>query len=221
VSAKTAFARPRAFLFDWDGTLIDNWASIEAAINATLVAMGHAPWSRDEVRVRVRASLRDSFPALFGDRWQEAREIFYDTIRARHLETVAPLPGAGELLAGLAQDGFYLGVVSNKTGALLRREAEHLGWAGYFGHLVGAGDAVRDKPDPAPVELALAGSAIAAGPQVWFVGDTALDMACARAAGCRGVLVAGQGHGIDDFSLSPPDLEVANLLELLALVRRL
>jgi len=221
VSSPAALARPQALLFDWDSTLVDNWASIEAAINTTLAAMGYAPWSKDEVRVRVRASLRDSFPALFGDRWAEARQIFYDTIHARHLETVAALPGADALLAGLAEEGLYLGVVSNKTGALLRREAAHLGWSGYFGRLVGAGDAVRDKPDPAPVALALSESGIEPGPNVWFVGDTALDMQCARAAGCRAVLVQGQGAGIDDFSLSPPDLEVADRLELLALVRRL
>jgi phosphoglycolate phosphatase len=214
-------ARPRGLLFDWDGTLIDNWASIEAAINATLTAWGHKPWTQDEVRVKVRASLRDSFPAIFGARWEEARRLFYDTIRAHHLETVKALPGAAELIDGLAEDGFHLGVVSNKAGELLRREAAHLGWSGYFKHLVGAGDAPRDKPDPAPVSMALAGSGITPGREVWLVGDTALDMVCAHAAGCVPVLVEGQGHGIDDFSLSPPALEVQNCFELLALVRRL
>ncbi len=77
------------------------------------------------------------------------------------------------MLHGLAADGIFLGVVSNKTGALLRREADRLGWSGYFGRLVGAGDAAVDKPDAAPVRLALASSGIAAGEAVWFVGDTA------------------------------------------------
>ena len=34
----TALTRPRALLFDWDSTLVDNWRSIETALNATLVA---------------------------------------------------------------------------------------------------------------------------------------------------------------------------------------
>jgi phosphoglycolate phosphatase len=213
--------RPRALLFDWDSTLVDNWPSIEEAINTTLVAMGHAPWTAAETRARVRESMREAFPRLFGDRWEEARRIFYETITARHLDHLRPLPGAGELLAELSAAGFYLGVVSNKTGTLLRREAAHLGWDRVFGRIVGAGDAARDKPDPAPVLLALEGSGLAPSEEIWFVGDTAIDMVCARNAGCLPVLVAGQGHGIDDFSAAPPAHEVSDCVELSALVRKL
>ena len=80
-------------------------------------------------------------------------------------------------------------MVSNKTGPVLRREAAHLGWTGYFARLVGAGDAAADKPDAAPVDLALDGSGIVCGDAVWYVGDTAIDMECAANAGCVGVLL--------------------------------
>ena len=63
-----AAARPRAILFDWDNTLVDNWLAISEALNATLVAMGHPTWSLTETKARVRNSLRDSFPAMFGER---------------------------------------------------------------------------------------------------------------------------------------------------------
>ena len=71
-------------------------------------------------------------------------------------------------------------MISNKQGPLLRAEAAHLGWAGQFRSLVGAGDAAADKPDPAPFALALPALGLAAGPAVWYVGDTALDMQAAR-----------------------------------------
>ena len=205
--------RPRALLFDWDSTLVDNWKSIERALNTTLVAMGHAPWTAEETRARVRASMRESFPRLFGSRWEEAKDIFYDTINACHLEHLRPLPGATEMLSDLSGSGFYLGVVSNKTGEILRREAAHLGWTRFFGRLVGAGDAVRDKPDPAPVVMALEESPVPAGREVWFVGDTAIDMACARNSGCASVLIVGQGPVTDDFSAAPPDYVVLNCFE--------
>jgi phosphoglycolate phosphatase len=214
-------ARPRAILFDWDSTLVDTWRSIEAALNATLVAMGHAPWSAEEMRGRVRESMRESFPRLFGQRWPEARRIFYNAYLAAHLDHLLPLPGAGELLADLAAQGFYLAVVSNKTGPVLRKEAAHLGWERHFRRLVGAGDAPRDKPDPAPVALALEASGIAPGPEVWFVGDTALDMVCAASAGCVPVLIAGEGRGRDDFTAAPPACELENCKALNALVRGL
>ncbi|MBL8673183.1 MAG: HAD family hydrolase, partial [Alphaproteobacteria bacterium] len=83
----------------------------------------------------------------------------------------------------------------NKRGDILRAEADHLGWTGYFGRLVGADDAARDKPDPAPVRLALAAGGLEPGPETWFVGDTGIDMVCGSAAGCTPVLV---GDGPDD-----------------------
>ena len=89
----------------------------------------------------MRASARDSFPVLFGERAEEAMRIFYDTFEADHLAKLRALPGAGDMLARLAEAGMLLGVVSNKSGYLLRREAAHLGWTSLFQRLVGANDA--------------------------------------------------------------------------------
>jgi phosphoglycolate phosphatase len=94
----------------------------------------------------------------------------------------------------VAAAGLPQGVISNKQGPLLRAEAAHLGWARHFGCLVGAGDAVADKPDPAPFRMALGALGLPAGPEVWYVGDTALDMQAARAAGCTAVLLGDAAH---------------------------
>jgi phosphoglycolate phosphatase len=203
-------ALPRAALFDWDNTLVDNWPTIHDALNATFAAMGHPSWTLAETRERVRASLRDSFPVMFGDRWETARDIFYARFEARHIETLVPLPGAEALLNALRDRGVYLGVVSNKTGRYLRKEAAALGWERYVTRLVGAQDAAIDKPDRAPVDLALQGSGIAAGPAVWFVGDTAMDMRCAHAAGCTAILVGAMTPG-DDFSGGAPHFHLDDL----------
>src|SRR5262249_17803532 len=153
---------------------------IHEALNIVMAAMGKPPWSLDDTKAKVRLSLRESFPLHFGERWEEARQIYLDKFRAIHLDRLTALPGRGELLPALSDEGIFLGVVSNKTGALLRLEAGRIGWSGFFGSLVGAGDASADKPDAAPVRLALRASGIAAGEAVWFVGDTALDMQCAQ-----------------------------------------
>lgn len=186
-------------LFDWDNTLADNWRAITSALTATQHAMGHVPWSEDEARARIRQSLRDSFPTMFGTRWEEAREIFYAHFDRHHLNTLTPLPGAEKLLRAAQGRGIVLGVVSNKTGRYLRREAAALGWEKLFtAAVVGATDAEHDKPDPAPIHLALQGTGIAAGPEVWFIGDADIDLACAHAAGCVPVLLEtmpGEGQG--------------------------
>jgi phosphoglycolate phosphatase len=189
---------PRAILFDWDNTLVDTWPCIGKATNLTREAMGLAPWSEAEIREKVAGSLRDTFPAIYGARWEEARDIYYRAFEATHLEMLRAIPGAQTLLAGAANAGIHLGVVSNKTGEYLRAEAAHLGWTKYFGRLVGAQDATRDKPAPEPVHLALRDSRIPAGRHVWFVGDAPIDVECGRGAGCTTVVIGPRPEAVDD-----------------------
>jgi len=201
--------RPRAMVFDWDNTLVDSWGTIHDALNFLMAAMEKPLWTIAETRERVRLSLRDAFPAIFGERWEEARQIYMDRFRAIHIERLTPLPGREAMLRDFAAEGVYLCLVSNKTGAVLRREVEHLGWTSLFGSIVGAGDAHTDKPHCAPVELALRPSGIAPGRDVWFVGDTAVDMECALGAGCVPVLL-GSPEPAGEFAQFSPALTVAD-----------
>ena len=212
--------RPRAILFDWDNTLVDSWSVIHDALVVTFQAMGRAPWTLEETKQRVRHSLRDAFPRLFGTRWEEARRLYLDAFTAIHLDRLTAIGGAEALLAGLAQDGYYLAVVSNKTGALLRREAERLGWSRYFRRMVGAGDASADKPDPAVIDAALSGTGI--GPaETWLVGDTALDIECAAAAGCVPVLLLALDARAEETPKASPALRFSDCPSLLRGVRDL
>jgi len=213
---------PRALLFDWDNTLVDTWTVIHHAINRTFAEMGHPQWTLEETRARVRASARDSFPFLFGARAEEATELFYRIFETDHLAKLRAHAGATEMLEGLAGRGdIYLAVVSNKRGPILRREAAHLGWDRFFVRLVGANDATRDKPAAEAVEMALAGSGLAPGPDVWFVGDTDIDMACAVNTGCQPVLLRETPPEDGEFGPQVPRIHVPDCAALLDLIRGL
>jgi phosphoglycolate phosphatase len=211
--------RPRAILFDWDNTLVDSWATIHDALNVTMAAMDRPAWSLQQTMERVRLSLRESFPLHFGERWQEAREIYLEAFRAVHLDRLTALPGRRELLEALAGRQIFIGIVSNKTGLLLRREVLRLGWQDYFGSVVGAGDAAADKPDPAVVTLALAASGIAAGERVWLVGDTDVDVECARNSGCVPILFGAQPA--DEPAAGPTCWSCGDAASLLSLLQTL
>lgn len=194
MTARPELPVPTAIVWDWDNTLVDGWAAIAAGLNAAFDAFALPRWTVEEVRARVRRSLRETFPEMFGAEWERARGVFYAEVRARHLGVLSAMPGAAEALRAAAALAAPMAVNSNKQGALLRAEAAHLGWAGTFRALVGAGDAEADKPDPAPMRLALAACGVPPGPAVWYVGDTALDMQAARAAGCAAVLLGSAEH---------------------------
>lgn len=206
---------PSAVIFDWDDTLIDNWESIHSALNATLTAMGHEPWPIEKTRKQVRQSMRNSFPPLFGDQWEKAAEIFYEHITAHHLKTLKVLPYAQEILQNIKNLGLHLGIVSNKTGHLLREEVSHLGWESYFSHIIGAGDADKDKPQPDPIYLCMEGSGIATNHKewanIWFVGDAPSDVECAQNAGVTSVLLSEKPISEKEFKNLQPNIHVESL----------
>jgi len=214
----SGLARPRAVIFDWDNTLVDSWRTIHAALVETFEAMGHEPWTFEETRERVRYSMRESFPKLFGEAWEEAAKRFYLAFERLHIDHLAPLPGADAMLRDLHAAGFCLSVVSNKTGRYLRQEAAHLGWQPFFHRIVGAGDAVRDKPAEDPVHMALGGSEIAAGGSVWFVGDAGIDMEIAHKTGCVPVLLGNADPGGVEFGQFQPKVNFKTCIELASCV---
>ena len=215
-NALTTMPKPSVLLYDWDNTLVDGWSAITGALNAVFDAFSMPRWTDTDTRQRVRTSLRDSFPPMFGAEWERARDLFYATLTQGHLDHLTPLPDVAELLqAGAA---WPQGVVSNKAGAFLRREVAHLGWAGHFRTVIGAGDATADKPAPDSILLALLQLGHAPDRSVWYLGDTASDMQAARAAGVTAVLVGDASHdgGIDNAA---PDIHMPSARKLIAQLR--
>ncbi|WP_085904848.1 HAD family hydrolase [Kiloniella majae] len=196
---------PKAIVFDWDNTLIDSWISIHHALSVTFEEMGLVPWTLEEAKDRVRASARESFPQIFGGKVETATKIFYDTYEASHLDVLTPLPQAKELLEFLVSKGVYLSIVSNKKGYILRKEVAQLGWDVFFQNIIGANDAEKDKPDPGVMDLALKGSDISLDKDVWFVGDTDIDLQCAYNCACYPVLIRPEPPKHNEFLGCKPE----------------
>ena len=219
LESAAASVRPTAVLFDWDNTLVENWLAIQAAFNAALQQFQQPLMDLQQIKFQARHSARDVFPSVFGDDWQAARKIFYRHFEAHHLAGLRIMEGAEALLDILALHRLPLGVVSNKNGELLRREIGHLGWSERFASVVGAQDASADKPDPAPVRLALSRFGMRATAEIWLIGDTDVDMRAASAAECTPILI---GPGPSDQSLLQsvePVLRFNNCMELTDFIR--
>ena len=201
---------PTAIIFDWDDTLVDNWESINSALNITLKAMGKEGFSLSKTRNRVRKSMRESFPVLFGKRWKEAADLFLNEIKKDHLTKLQVIRGIPSLLRGITDIGIPMGIVSNKNGDLLRNEVNFLGWEKLFVSIVGANDAEVDKPNKAPVILALKLGKIRMSSSIWFVGDAPSDMECAYNTGISPVLLHSEKYKNRDFTRFQPELLFAS-----------
>lgn len=191
---------PKAVIFDWDNTLVDSWPLIHSAINETMLAMDKKLWSFEKVKKEVHQSMRDIFPEMFGSSWLKAAEIYKKSYRSQHLEKIILLPKAIDLINMLYEKNIPLFIVSNKTGDMVRVEADNLKIADKFLKIVGSQDTNFDKPHKAPVDFALNDTGI--NPQkdlVWFVGDTITDMECALHSGCQPILYGENVNVPDEF----------------------
>ena len=207
-------APPTAIIFDWDNTLANGWAAIQHGLNAAFRGFEKPEWSMEDVLANTRRSLAESFPEIFGEDWHRARDLFYAAVRERHLDVLRPMSGTAPMLR-VAVTVAPLAIVSNKQGPMLRDEVAHLRWDGFFRAAIGAGDAGRDKPDPAPMRLALRACGASAGPGAWYVGDTALDMQAARAAGLTSVLLGDAAHD-GGIAVCSPDMHFTDAAALAA-----
>jgi phosphoglycolate phosphatase len=214
---------PKAVIFDWDNTLVDTWPIIHAAMSETFIEMGQKPWTIEQTKARVKKSMRDAFPELFGPEWEKAAEMYQAHYRARHLLELKSLPLSVDVLKAVKAKGLYSVVVSNKKGPNLRKEIEHFGWAPLFDKIVGADDAKFDKPHVAPVEMAFEKSGITPGKDVWFIGDSDVDLECALNVGCTAILYGEEAKDHPDYSAThfqgfPYHAHVHNHTQTLALL---
>jgi phosphoglycolate phosphatase len=127
-------------------------------------------------------------------------------------------PGVGTLIDRLAQNpGVRQSLVTGNLAPNARVKVATLGLDTHIDFDVGAyGDDHHDRDRLVPMALRrveeLRGETYAPD-EVWVIGDTEHDLACARAAGVRCLLVGTNWDGQDDLSGLEPDHYVRDLSE--------
>jgi phosphoglycolate phosphatase len=210
--------RPRAVLFDFDGTLIDSYPAITASVNHVRASHGLGPLAEAEVRRHVGRGPAYLLEHTVGRGATAANVARY---REHHPSVLFSgtrlLPGAAEALAGLHGRGYRLGICSNKPVAFTRELVGHLGVAGFLDVVLGPEDVARPKPAP---DMLLAGLTRLGVPaeQALYVGDMTVDVDTARAAGVRVWVVATGSDEPATLDQAHPDRRLRDLAELLVLL---
>jgi phosphoglycolate phosphatase len=155
-------------------------------MNAALTACHLPPHPVDTYRSRVGHGwahlARESVTGVGVERVEEVSRRAFQYYQ-RHLTDYTHLyDGIRPMLERLSARGIRMAVLSNKPDALTVAVVERLGCAAMFVAVQGALDNVPAKPDPT---LALAASKRlgVSPPQIYFVGDSAVDVETALRAG--------------------------------------
>ncbi|HZI09745.1 MAG TPA: HAD family hydrolase, partial [Myxococcus sp.] len=192
----------RAVLFDLDGTLLNSLGDIADAMNHALAHHGlpthpEASYLRfvgEGVKELVRRAVPEGHEALL-EPVLAAYRVHYD---AHLFDRTAAYPGIPGVLSALEEEGVRLGVLSNKSDGFVKRLVAKLLPGVPFAAVYGERPGIPRKPDPTAA-LALAAELGVAPRECGFVGDTAVDMDTARAAGMYGVGVTWgfRGHELE------------------------
>jgi phosphoglycolate phosphatase len=209
-------------LFDIDGTLLSSGGAGKAAMEAALVTEFGAvepAYSVPFAGRTDRAIARDLFQMHrieeSTSNWQRFLTAYLQHLPAclvAHKGQI--LPGIAALLQCLQTRGdVAVGLLTGnvRDGARLK-----LGHYGLFHHFAfgGFGDHHLTREDVAREALNAVRSHLddsIRGEQVSVVGDTPLDVRCARAIGARAVAVATGWHSLDILAAEQPDLLLADL----------
>ena len=177
--------RPKAVLFDLDGTLLDTLPGLTASVNHVMRAHGEPERTTDEVRAFVGNGVRKLIArAAAGGEARPDFETLLADYRSHYdahaAEGSRPYPGVPELVSALRARGVALGVVTNKDESVSRALVERF-FPGAFAVVVGGNAGRAPKPDPANPRAALAALGVAPH-EALYVGDTAVDAATAQGA---------------------------------------
>jgi phosphoglycolate phosphatase len=212
----------QAILFDLDGTLIDTAPDIAAALNLALKRAGLSAVTLDQVRGWIgdgtRASLAKAVRAagVTGE-WVEAQvdalwpgfEFDYAQCCGEHGRVY---PGARRMLERLTGAGIQVGLVTNKEAAFAHRLLVRHDLNACFDLMVCGDTLPVRKPDPAMLLHALEALQCSADDAL-YVGDSAIDVRTARAAGV-GVWTVTHGYGGELRGADAPDRTIDSFDEL-------
>ena len=212
---------PYAVLFDLDGTLVDSIGLLVESMRFAFAGRDRQP-PVDEWIAMIGTPL-DPMLARWADGpddVQHLRARYREFQFANHDAMTTPYPGTVETVRALHAAGHRLGVVTSKLEIGARRSLKWVGIEDAFSIVVGMDATTRHKPDPEPVQFALAQLGIPAE-RALFVGDSTHDMHAGRAA--RVATGAALWGPYDRAQLAPtqPDHWLNEMRDVVPLVQRL
>lgn len=216
-------ADPRYIVFDMDGTLLDTRGDIVRAVNVGLSSVGlpHCDPARiiSFVGDGMGRLVDRSVVAVGGDKAcsPEVVKALVADYRAHPMDDTRPYPGVETLLAALFDRGLPMAVASNKLTELCHLIIGGLGWERYFQVVLGGDWGGGRKPDPSA--LLEAARSLALPPQQGLmVGDSAVDMQAAQAAGLRAIGVSWGYRSRADLAAGGAEIIIDQATELIDLL---
>lgn len=208
--------RPKAIVFDFDGTLVDTmqkYGDIAADVMVEYFGSDHA-WARQKYFETSGVPFIQQLGTLFpgNSKTKDAAEA-YEHRKNQYVETYQVPESTKQVVNDLRERGFAVAVSSNNFEASLERFVARSGLS--FSHIMGYRDGFRKGEQHLRHMQTRSG---AAPEEVLFVGDSLHDAAVAQQNGVSFVARAGTFDKAVWQNAYPHVVVITDLAELLALV---
>ena len=176
-------------LFDFDGTIMDtndviigSWQHVYKTLRGE---EGDLTYILSTFGEPLEYSMETSFPEVSKE---ESVKIYRDWQKEHFLDMIHLFPGVEEMLAEVKTRGYTTGIATSRLSESLHRALAHFDLYKYFDAIVAVEDIEEAKPAPDTIYKVL--DKLNAKPEnAIMMGDSRLDILCARNAGVPSVLV--------------------------------
>jgi phosphoglycolate phosphatase len=212
----------KAIVFDLDGTLLDTLQDIAESMNRALARLAFPPHALDAYRYFVgdgmEALCRRALPASHNDEKTVAQALLFTREEyAQHCnDNTRMYAGIPELLDALTRRRARLSVCSNKPHDFTRQCVTQYLSRWRFDPVLGSRPNIPNKPDPTgALEIV---RLLGLTPQEFlYLGDTAIDMKTATAAGMFPVGVTWGFRTAEELTQNGAKLLINHPMELMKL----
>lgn len=211
-----------AVLFDMDGTLVETNIDFPLMKREMTALAERYKIPKSEVRgldiLGIVDYITDHRPGAEAPEIRQTAMERLEQIELAHSREATPIPGAVELLQGLADQGIKYAIVTRNCRSAVTLSLETSGIAADV--LLTRDDVERVKPHPGHLLKALEILGVRSE-NALTVGDHWMDVLAGKAAGTKTVGFLRARRREDFFDSEPPDFIIKDLAELLDYIERL
>jgi len=201
--------------FDLDGTLIDTIPLILESFHYTFMHHFGETRPEEETISYIGMPLIKHLKSIYPGKEEELAKTYRAYNEERHDNGVAIFLGVYELIKILYEKGIVLGVVTSKRRELAMRGLKLFNLCDYFQFVNGSEASQKHKPDGEPLVKAMEAVNAINKADVLYVGDSPLDILCAKNAGVSSAAVAWTYSPRSDLEKVEPDIFIERPLDLL------